>query len=142
MKTENVKGKEYKLLLDLLSRQCNRFAFVENRQMMEFEEERLDYIDKLIGSIKGHLIERKIQQKWETSQGSAYVFYFHFNNATKLFLKDYSNSLFDWRYPELPEDIMFYKNNKCILAVCSHEKYFLVDETFWNNFVQFKKNKK
>ena len=66
-------------------------------------------------------------------------FYFHFNNATKLFLKDYNNSLFDWRYPELPEDIMFYQNNKCILAVCSHEKYFLVDETFWNNFVQFKK---
>jgi hypothetical protein len=40
MITENVKGKPYKQLIDLLSKHCNRFAFVENRQMMESEEER------------------------------------------------------------------------------------------------------
>lgn len=61
MITENVKGKRYKRLIDILSKHCNRFAFVENRQLMEIEEERLAYVDNLIVDIKGHLIERKIQ---------------------------------------------------------------------------------
>ena len=138
MITENVKGKRYKQLIDILSKQCNRFAFVENRQMMEIEEERLAYVDNLIVDIKGHLIERKIQRKWETtklSSGTAYVFYFQMNNATRLFLKEYSNSLFDWISPEFPEDLMFYHNDRCILAVCSHEEYFMVDETLWNSFL-------
>ena len=91
---ENVKGKRYKQLIDILSKHCHRFAFIENRQMMEIEEERLAYVDNMIFDIKGHLIERKIQQEWETTKLSgdtAYVFYFQLNNATKLFLKEYSN---------------------------------------------------
>lgn len=50
---ENVKGKRYQLLIDFLSKQCNHFAFVENRQLMEIEEERLAYIDILIADIEG-----------------------------------------------------------------------------------------
>ncbi|MEH7238881.1 stage III sporulation protein AH [Bacillus sp. JJ1562] len=137
MITENVKGNRYKRLIDILSKHCNRFAFVENRQLMEIEEERLAYVDNLIVDIKGHLIERKIQREWETTKLSgdtAYVFYFQMNNATRLFLKEYSKSLFDWISPELPEDLMFYHNNKCILAGCSHEGFFLVDETLWKSF--------
>ncbi|WP_046181404.1 hypothetical protein [Domibacillus tundrae] len=136
--TENVKGKSYKQLINLLAKHCNRFAFVENRQMMENEEERLAYIDNLTVDIKGHLLERKIQRKWETTKlsgGTAYVFYFQLNNATRQFLKKRSNSLFDWISPELPEDLMFYQNDKCILAVCSHEGFFMVDETIWDSFL-------
>jgi hypothetical protein len=138
MITENVKGKRYKQLIDFLSKHCNRFAFVENRQMMEIEEERLAYIDNLITDIEGHLIERKIQREWETTKlsgGTAYVFYFQLNKATRQFLKERSNSLFDWISPELPEDLMFYQNDKCILAGCSHEGFFMVDETIWNSFL-------
>lgn len=134
---ENVKGKRYKQLIDLLLKHCNRFAFVENREMMEIEEERLAYIDHLIADIQGHLIERKIQRKWETtklSRGTAYVYYFQLNNVTRLFLKEHSHSLFDWISPELPEDLMFYLNDQCILANCSHEGFFMVDETLWNIF--------
>ena len=134
---KNVKGKRYKQLIDLLSRECNRFAFVENRQLMECEEERLAYVDNLISDINCHLIERRIQQEWETTillEDTAYVFYFQLNNATRQFLKEHSNSLFDW-IGGLPEDLMFYQNDKCILAVCSHENYFVVEETIWDNFL-------
>jgi len=34
--------------------------------MMQIEEERLAYIDNLIANIEEHLIERRIQQEWET----------------------------------------------------------------------------
>lgn len=133
--TENVKGKRYKQLIDVLARHCNRFAFVENRQLMEMEEERLAYVDLLISDIAHHLIERKVQHEWETtalSKDSAYVYYFNFNNATKDFLKERSPSLFDWIHPALPEDLMFYQNDTCLLAVCSHERFFMVDEEIWN----------
>ena len=138
MVTENVKGKRYKQLIDLLSRNCDVFAFVENRQMMEIEEERLAYVDTLIVNIKEHLLERTIQREWETtklSEATAYIFYFKFNNATRQFLKEHSNSLFDWLHPELPEDLMFYQNDQCILAGCSHEGYFMVEEGLWRKFL-------
>ncbi|SDN62579.1 stage III sporulation protein AH [Alkalicoccus daliensis] len=135
---ENVKNKRYKKLIDLLYVNCNIFAFVEDRQLMEIEDERLAYIDFLIEPIKEHFIERKIQQEWETTylpEDTAYVYYFNLNNATRQFLKECSNSLFDWRSPELPEDLMFYKNGKCLLAGCSHEEFFLVDENIWESFL-------
>jgi hypothetical protein len=141
---ENVKGKRYKELIDLLSRNCNIFAFVENRQMMEIEDERLAYIDILIAPIEEHFIERKIQQKWETTkllEDTAYVFYFDLNNVTRQFLKERSKSLFDWISPELPEDLMFYKDGKCLLASCSHEGFFLVEENIWNSFLLKKRGR-
>jgi hypothetical protein len=135
---ENVKGKRYKELIDLLSRNCNTLAFVENRQMMVIEEERLAYIDILIAPIEEHFIERKVQKEWETTklfEDTAYVFYFHLNNVTREFLKERSNSLFEWISPELPEDLIFYKDGKCLLATCSHEGFFLVEENIWNSFL-------
>ena len=138
MINKNVKGKQYKQLIDLLSMRCNRFAFVEGKRLMEFEKERLAYMDNLTLDIEEHLIERRIQKEWETtrlSEDTAYVYYFKMNNATRQFLKDQCHSLFDWMSPERPEDLMFYHNDKCILAVCSHEKYFMVEESFWDNFL-------
>ncbi|MDG5471327.1 stage III sporulation protein AH [Jeotgalibacillus sp. ET6] len=137
MINKDVKGKRYKHLIDLLSRNCNRFAFVENRQLMEIEEERLAYVDDIISDIRWHLIERRIQKEWETTkllEDTAYVFYFQLNNDTTQFLKERSNSLFDWM-GNLPEDLQFYHDEKCILAVCCHEKFFLVEETFWDRFL-------
>ncbi|WP_230200114.1 stage III sporulation protein AH [Bacillus niameyensis] len=119
-----------------MSKQCNRIAFVENRQMMKFEDERLAYIDHLIADIKEQLIERTIQREWETTKltkDTAYIFYFRLNNATRQFLNEYSNSLFNWISPELPEDLMFYKNDKCMLALCSHERFFMVGKDVWNS---------
>ena len=131
---ENVKGKRYHQLIDLLARRCNRFAFVENRQLMEDEELRLAYVDELIETIKDQLIERKVQREWETTilgESTAYVFYFRLNNATTKFLKESSDSLFDW-IGRLPEDLMFYKDDQCLLAACSHEGFFMIDESIWN----------
>ncbi|MFC7686401.1 stage III sporulation protein AH [Ureibacillus sp. GCM10028918] len=141
MITENVKGKQYKQLIELLARSCNRVAFVENRQLMENEESRLAYVDQLITDINDQLIERKIQRKWETTalgHGTAYVYYFRLNNATTQFLKECSDSLFGWMPPELPEDLMFYQDDQCLLAACSHEGFFLVDESIWNTLHQIR----
>lgn len=138
MITENIKGKKYNQLINFLASHCDRFAFVENRQLMEIEEERLAYVEELIADIKEHLLERKVQREWETTKlggATAYVYYFKMNNETKLFLRDHSNSLFGWTH-DLPEDLMFYKKDKCLLAACSHEGFFLVDKVFWKEFLK------
>lgn len=85
--------------------------------------------------IKEHLIERKVQREWEMTklaEDTAYVYYFQLNNSTKTFLKEHGKSLFGWISPELPEDLMFYKDHQCLLATCSHEDFYMVDESVWN----------
>ncbi|UZM97762.1 hypothetical protein OL548_22445 [Lysinibacillus sp. MHQ-1] len=70
MITENIRGQRYYQLIDILAKRCSRFAFVENRQLMENEELRLAPIENL-------LIERKVQNEWETTtlgEHTAFVF--------------------------------------------------------------------
>ena len=138
MITENLEGKRYQQLIELLARRCNRFAFVENRQLMDDEELRLAIVEELIAEIEDQIIERKIQRQWETTalgEGTAYVFYFLLNNSTAQYLKERSDSLFGWINPELPEDLMFYRDEQCLLAACSHEGFFMVDEKIWDSFL-------
>ncbi|MFJ5764539.1 stage III sporulation protein AH [Lysinibacillus sp. NPDC093210] len=138
MITEKVEGKRYQHLIEFLATRCNRFAFVENRQLMDNEQLRLAFVDELIAEIKDQIIERKIQRQWETTvlgEGTAYVYYFHLNNVTTKFLKERSDSLFGWITPALPEDLMFYQDDQCLLAACSHEGFFRVDDKIWDSFL-------
>ncbi|WP_235189246.1 stage III sporulation protein AH [Exiguobacterium sp. NG55] len=134
MINQNVKGKHYEALIDVLFKHCTHFAFVEDRRRMEIEDERLACMDVLIEEIRWDLIERTIVSEWETTRLSgdtAYLYSFHMNYRTVQFLKERSQSLFSWIHPELPEDLMFYAGDTCVLAVCSHESFFVVDEEMW-----------
>ncbi len=138
MITENIMGQRYQQFIDILAKRCNRFAFVENRQLMENEELRLAAVDELLAPIKNQLIERKVQNEWETTtlgENTAFVYYFLLNDTTAQFLKERSDSLFGWITPELPEDLMFYEDEQCFLAACSHEGFFGVDEKGWARFL-------
>ena len=137
MMTEDVTGKKYEALIDFLLTQCTHFAFVEDRRLMEIEEERLAYVELLTEAIRWDLIERTVVKEWATTRlpdATAYVYTFHMNFRTAQFLKERSSSLFGWMLPELPEDLMFYAGDACVLAVCSHERYFIVDEAMWRRF--------
>lgn len=89
---ENIKEKRYKRFINYLLKHGDRFAFVVNKQMMEFAEERFIYIENLISNIKDYLIEIRTQREWETTKlsngNTAYVYYFQFNNAIRDFLID------------------------------------------------------
>ncbi|MCG7435060.1 stage III sporulation protein AH [Lysinibacillus fusiformis] len=128
----------YQHLIDILAKRCNRFAFVENRQLMENEELRLAAVDELLAPIKSQLIERKVQNEWETTtlgENTAFVYYFLLNDTTAQFLKERTDSLFGWITPELPEDLIFYDGEQCLLAACSHEGFFWMDEKVWDRFL-------
>lgn len=49
---EDIKGKSYKQLIDILFKHSDTFAFVESTQWMEFESDRLAFVDQLISDIR------------------------------------------------------------------------------------------
>ncbi|WP_066299170.1 hypothetical protein [Bacillus sp. FJAT-29937] len=129
---KDIKGEDYRSLIELALKKCDTFAFVKRRDMMADEELAMEYHYKLVRNIQGSFFERKEQSEWEVTkllEATAYVFYYELNEQTKHFLKTKSNSLFDWISP-LPEDLMFFSGDDVWLAVCSHEHFFVVSEEF------------
>ena len=128
---QDVEGQDYNKLIEYALKHCNRFAFVERKDMMANEKIRLAYINELVAEIEDSLIEIKEQSSWETNgllNSTAYVFYYRLNETTKQFLQEKSQSLLGWISPYLPEDLTFYKGNKVWLACNSHEGYFYCQE--------------
>ncbi|ARJ38286.1 hypothetical protein SporoP8_04980 [Sporosarcina ureae] len=132
---KDIKGEDYRSLIELALKKCDTFAFVKRRDMMADEELAMKYHYKLVRNIQEAFIERKEQSEWEVTkllEATAYVFYYELNEQTKHFLQTKSNSLFDWISP-LPEDLMFFSGDDVWLAVCSHEHFFVISEEF-NDF--------
>jgi hypothetical protein len=132
---EDIKGEDYRLLIEVAFDKCNRFAFVQRRDLMENENVAMEHFYKLVENIKDSFIEMKEQSEWETTElldSTAYVFYYELNEKTKAFLLNKSNSLFGWISPYLPEDLMLYKDTEVWLAGCSHECLFTINEDFKN----------
>ncbi len=133
---KDIKGENYRSLIDLAMKKCDKFAFVKRRDMMADEKVAMRYHNKLVKDIQGSFIERKEQLEWEVTElleATAYVFYYELNEQTKHFLQTKSNSLFEWISPYLPEDLMFFSGDDVWLAGCSHENFFVVSEEF-NDF--------
>lgn len=128
----NIKGDDYRSLIELASRECDTFAFVVRKDMMADEEVAMKKHNELLNEIQSSFIEKKEQSAWAVTElfdSTVYVFYYELNEQTKLFLQRKSQALFDWISP-LPEDLMFYKGDDVWLAGCSHERFFLVSEEF------------
>jgi hypothetical protein len=127
---KNIIGEDYRLLIELAMKKCDKFAFVIRRDMLADEKLAMKYHNKLVKDIQRSFIERKEQSEWavtELLEATAYVFYYELNEQTKLFLQTKCESLFDWISP-LPEDLMFFSGDDVWLAGCSHERFFVVSE--------------
>ena len=127
---EDITGEDYRFLIEVAAKICNRFAIVKRRDMMADEALVMKNFNKLVEDIQDSFIEMKEQSEWETTmlvESTAYVFYYKLNEKTVQFLQTKSESLFGWVSPYLPEDLMLYKDNQIWLAGCSHENWFTCD---------------
>ena len=127
---ENIKGKNYRALIELASKKCEKFAFVIRKDMLADEEVYMKYHRKFVRNIQDSFIEMKEQSEWEVNmldEGTAYVYYYKLDDSSKRFLKRKSKSLFGW-INGLPEDLTFYNGDKAWLACNSHEGYFYIDD--------------
>lgn len=123
---EDITGKDYRFLIEVAAKKCNRFAIVERSDMMADEAVAMEFFNKLVEDIQDSFIEMKEQSEWETTKlldSTAYVFYYELNKKTVEFLQKKSNSLFGWISPYLPEDLMFYQDNQiCFLRTVTPRK--------------------
>lgn len=127
---KDIKGEDYRLLIEIAYEKCDKFAFVIRKDMMYDEKLAMKYYNKLLKDIKSSLIEVKEESQWAVNillEATAYIYYYELNEQTKHFLQTKSNSLFGWMNG-LPEDLMFYNGDKIWLACNSHESYFYIDE--------------
>jgi hypothetical protein len=143
--SEDIKGEDYRLLIEVAADKCNRFAFVQRRDLMEDENVAMGHFYEFVENIKDSFIEMKEQSEWETTElleSTAYVFYYELNEKTKDFLLNKSNSLFGWISPYLPEDLMLYKDAEVWLAGCSHECWFTINEDFkkFDELIEYLRN--
>ncbi len=127
--TKNPQKKVYTDLIALAFDTCDTFHLVL-RKDMGLSDALTDFLKQLDGS----LIEVKEESEWASNiladGETAFVYYYHTNSSAKAIILNAANSLYDWVYPELPEDLSFFKNGKEWLATNSHEQecYILTED--------------
>lgn len=147
---KDIKGNKYKKLMTYMTQYCDTIVFQlhnmdkmfddeivsgnENVEDVEFEiyddiELFYKYKNDVENLMKSTGIYADIKNAYESlnyyGNGCNYVFDVYvlsISDNTLSFLGK-STSLYKWCYPSLPEDICFYKNNRCILETITHEKY-------------------
>jgi len=81
--------------------------------------------------LKPFLIKKYKSSEWPGTKligHEATIYVLHYNKETITILKKYTNSLFEWIQPNLPEDICFLdENENAILITITHEKDAFVE---------------
>lgn len=65
------------------------------------------------------------------------IYVFRCTVNVKGFIK--KHNLFSWSHPDLPEDICFYKDNKCFMRTVAHENMCLIYENVFDTVELLKK---
>ena len=149
---KNIKRNKYNKLIEYLLGFCDTLVFQAPNFFKLFDDDNVDeytkyedvdfYIDGGIDNFNDYkkqierhveLIADDILSKYEdiTYYGNKCnyvleVYVVKISDNTHEFLK-ICNSLYDWRYPRLPEDLCFFKTGKCILETITHEKLCFID---------------
>lgn len=92
-------------------------------------------IEMLLNDLSNYLIDKTIVNEWPGTKlllGNASLFKYHLNDQTIFILSNYSNDIFDWVLPNLPEDLILYKDDKPIFISITHEKelYLEIEDDF------------
>lgn len=128
------KNNQYRNLLDFCLKYSNKFIIV-NRKTMKLSKN----YHNIINILEPFLIRKYKSNEWPGTKligNKATIYLLHYNVETITIIKKYTNRLFDWKYPNLPEDICFLdKNENVILATISHE-----NDAFINTNIEIEKD--
>jgi hypothetical protein len=132
----DAKTDSLKELMSFLLDYCDSFSFVIRK------DEVSEHLLSVIAEFKSFHIQTKEVSEWPGTilhWDQAFIYYYQLNKESAQKLSDTENNLFRWLHPRLPEDLIFYKNDKPVLISTSHETdaYFdkeNVDENYlWLN---------
>lgn len=125
-----IKGKEYKKLIEYAYTKCDAVMFVIRKDLYAKEKDKniINNFNNMINStskLNDYLLKKRNGGNWVYSEVCAdddlfQVHFYKFNLELKQFLLA-NNSLYDWLHPLYPEDIAFFKNGYCWLYSVAHE---------------------
>lgn len=112
------KDENYRSLIKFAFDTCDTFLFIKHSQLSY----NLSF-DRLVKELEPDLICCREQNEWPgtISVPTAMVYYFHTSEKSREIVKDITDSLFNWRAPNLPDDLCFLKGNNDWLVNTSHE---------------------
>lgn len=127
--TSEPKNDVYRLLVDLAFDLCDEFILVVRKKYCsDLNNNAKAVLEKLNDDLK----EMKEQSEWAGTEllgHTAYVYHYHTSPEAREIIKEVSNSLYSWMYPDLPEDLSFYKSGKPWLVNTAHERQsFILSE--------------
>jgi len=122
------KIKSIKELTNGLLHYADTFSFVLRQDREVSEEAKM-----LISDLSIFLKDEKDIQEWPGTKllfGQVTIYMYHLNQESVFVLSHYSDNLHKWVQPELPEDLVFYKENQPVFVSITHEKeaYFSLDD--------------
>ena len=128
IRTINTKINSIRILTNNLLNYADTFSFVL-REEIEISEQ----AKTLISDLSTYLIDEKEVQEWPGTKlliGQAKLYIYHFNQESAFVLCRFNHNLYKWIQPELPEDLIFYKENLPVFISITHEEdaYFELDD--------------
>ena len=114
---------------------ADSFSFV-----IREENEISQNVKNLISDLSIFLIEEKEVQEWPGTKlllGNAKIYRFNLSSESAFILHKYDNCLYNWVQPELPEDLVFYKEQQPVFTSITHENdaYFELDKDGINTLI-------
>lgn len=170
--TSEISGELYDKVIDFLMTQCDQFAFcvpnlgktlINESNAKYFPEYKIGYtemdddwvedynryrvnIKKYLDSISEHIKNHYIDTIYcdSISEYEKEIFLIELNDDTRKFF-DYVKDLYQWKYPDFPEDLSFYRKGKVFMSSVAHEnmcefcKKRKVEEFLKNNNIEYYK---
>jgi hypothetical protein len=113
-------GNTYRELIELAFDICDEFHLVLRKDMGD-----LSKFEPILRKFDQSFKFMKEQSEWASNilgdNQTAKVYYFSTDEHAKKTVLELSNSLFSWVFPDLPEDLSFFKEGEDWLATNSHE---------------------
>lgn len=137
----NIKEKEYKKIIEYMCNTCQYFGFIistydyiENNKQTEEYKIYIKNINQLMNKLKPYLIKtnntpinflqmgiKYEREEWEQEKYLYDICIFKVTDKLKYILQETAKSLYDWKQPNLPEDIMFIKDGFIKLSIESNQ---------------------
>lgn len=131
---KNISGNQYKRLIDYCLMQSDAFMFVfcNYDKIADYKETKCSFQEQL----KPFLIKTRHNPLWPSTEltscpANVDVCVYRTAPAVKEFLNTV-DSVFDWDYPNRPEDLSFFYHNECWFGSSAHEKYMFMKDSRQN----------
>lgn len=130
MKTVEIKENSINKIINVLLPYTNAFSFIIRGGLGGCE-----IINTLLNELSNHLINKQTVNEWPGTKlllDDANLFKYQLNEETIRILGKQSDNIFEWVLPNLPEDLILYKNKNPVFISITHEKdlYLELDDNF------------